>query len=464
MKPFKGTLYKRAKGRYLSASSKQDGRFYYQFPLHGVPRNQMRVCLQTEDAAVAEGRAMVLTGLEPSPVTMNLAEAIALLLRVVQTRYGQNGNAPQQQIQPPASPAPTVPEPRHTAEDLQEKLDTLPPCPRIPLGDLWFHFTQRYEIAKTSFARYRQILRNFQNWTDAEFADQVTRCVAEEYIRHIFSRKVSARQELNTLKRIWHTIWPESVNPWDNGLRLLPKQRTGVTRYRRLTLEEARAFHRQLARERDIRKLEDRNGDSRRTPDDADRRRTIDAELYDDLYDALFFAWNYGMRIGSLASLRWEDFKLEENREYFLHVPPKTKGMKPWPLELPFLPEISSILLARMKRYTQRPEGWLFPTLHETYTYRMTRITAVVKRTMKAAGVADDHRGRATMHSFRASFITRMDEAGCPSGVTDSVTGHAPQTMHDIYSHSSILAKRRWIIRAIPPLIAPEANQMASCT
>ena len=103
MKPFKGTLYKRAKGRYLSASSKQDGRFYYQFPLHGVPRNQMRVCLQTEDAAVAEGRAMVLTGLEPSPVTMNLAEAIALLLRVVQTRYGQNGNAPQQQIQPPAS-------------------------------------------------------------------------------------------------------------------------------------------------------------------------------------------------------------------------------------------------------------------------------------------------------------------------------------------------------------------------
>ncbi|MBO4287003.1 MAG: tyrosine-type recombinase/integrase [Kiritimatiellae bacterium] len=451
MKLFKGTLYKRARGRYLPASSKQEGRFYYQFPLQGAPRNQARVCLQTGDAVVAEERAMVLTGVGSPSAPMNLAEAIALLLRVIQTRYGHDDHALRPTPQP-AVPARTEPEPQHADDEIQEKLDALPPCPRVPLTDLWFHFIQRYEIAKTSFTRYRQILRNFQNWTDAEFADQVTRPVAEAYIRHIFSRKVSARQELNTLKRIWHTIWPENTNPWDNGLRLLPKQRTGVTRYRRLTLEEARSFQRQLAQERDKRQLQDRDGDSRRNPDEADRRRTIDADLYDDLHDALFFAWNYGMRIGSLASLRWEDFKLEENRDYFLHVPPKTKGMKPWPLELPFLPEISTILLARMKRYAQRPSGWLFPTLHETYTYRMTRITAVVKRTMKAAGVFDDHRGRATMHSFRASFITRMDEAGCPSGVTDSVTGHAPQTMHDIYSHSSISAKRRWIIRAIPPL------------
>lgn len=451
MKPFKGTLYKRAKGRYLPASSGQEGRFYYQFPLRGAPRNQVRVCLRTDDAAVAERRATVLTAPVCTDAPANLVEAVALFVRVIQSCYGRSGQAPRPiQTDEPA--------PGDTEGRAQEERAAPPPYPRVPLADLWFHFTRRYEIAETSFARYRQILRNFQNWTDAEFADQVTRPVAEAYIRHIFSRKVSARQELNTLKRIWRAVFPERANPWENGLRLVPKQRTGVARYRRLTLEEARRFQRQLALERDKRRLPDRDGNAHRTPDDSDRRCTVDADLYDDLHDALFFAWNYGMRVGSLASLRWEDFRLEENRDYFLHVPPKTKGMKPWPLELPFLPEISDILLNRMKRYAQRPDGWLFPALHETYTYRMTRISAVVKRAMKAAGVFDDHRGRATMHAFRASFITRMDEAGCPSGVTDSITGHAAQTVHDLYSHSGIDAKRHWIVRAIPPLRGKKAH------
>ncbi|MBR4172343.1 MAG: tyrosine-type recombinase/integrase [Kiritimatiellae bacterium] len=438
--PTCGFLYKRVNGRYCSAASPKVGTFYYRFPLPSTPSGHVSVSLRTRNAEEASRRALVLTTSLPSLSVPNLAEAISILLRVIQSRAVHDTDVSRTAVQSPEIQHPALPESSHE------------PHPRVTLSDIWFLFTQKYQVASSSLRCYRQILRNFQNWTVVEYADEITRPLAEEYTRHLFATKISARTELNTLKRIWQTIWPDALNPWNTGLRLQPKERTGVFRYRRLSLEEARAFHHQLQRERDLRCAPDRGRIIRCRPGDADRRRVIDAQLYDDLHDALFFAWNYGMRVGSLANLRWEDFNTKLNTDFFLHIPPKTKGTKPWPLEIPYLPEIVTLLVSRMVRYSKPPTGWLFPCLHETYTYHPTRITSVVKRVMIAAGVRDDHRGRASMHSFRASFITRMDEAGCPSGITDSITGHAPQTMHDLYSHSCITVKRRWLIRAIPPL------------
>ncbi|MBQ7190890.1 MAG: tyrosine-type recombinase/integrase [Kiritimatiellae bacterium] len=438
-----GFLYKRVNGKYCPATSPKDGTFYYRFPLPSTPGGHVSVSLRTRDAEEASRRALVLTTSLPTLSVPNLAEAISILLRVIKSRtLPASPREPGTVAVAAQSPVPSssAPEPQLT------------PFPRVALSDIWFLFTQKYQVASSSLGCYRQILRNFQNWTVVEYADEITRPLAEEYTRHLFASKISARTELNTLKRIWQTIWPDAPNPWNTGLRLQPKERTGVFRYRRLSLDEARAFHRQLRRERDQRRSPDRGRIIRCRPGDADRRKVIDAQLYDDLHDALYFAWNYGMRVGSLANLRWEDFSTKLNADFFLHIPPKTKGTKPWPLEIPYLPEIVTLLVNRMVRYPKPPTGWLFPCLHETYTYHPTRITSVVKRVMIAAGVRDDHRGRASMHSFRASFITRMDEAGCPSGITDSITGHAPQTMHDLYSHSCITVKRRWLIRAIPPL------------
>jgi integrase len=180
---------------------------------------------------------------------------------------------------------------------------------------------------------------------------------------------------------------------------------------------------------------------------------TTNPQLLADLRDASTFAWQYGMRIGSLAVLRWDDFK--HDRDFFLHIPPKTRGVKPWPLEIPIMPATHNVLMQRFKVCRGRPEGHLLPHFHHAYTRNVNGLAALVKRMMTNAGVMDDHRGRATMHSFRASFITHMDEAGVPSGITDSLTGHAPQNMHDMYSHASVQSKRDWLNKAIPPLLLP---------
>jgi len=148
--------------------------------------------------------------------------------------------------------------------------------------------------------------------------------------------------------------------------------------------------------------------------------------------------------------LKWEDFN--PGKDFFLHIPPKTRGVKPWPLEIPIMPSTHRVLLRRFKGLGGRPTGFLFPHFHHAYIRNVNGLSALIKRLMVSAGVLDDHRGRATMHSFRACFITQMDEAGAPSGITDSLTGHAPQNMHDMYSHASVQSKRDWLTKAIPPL------------
>ena len=406
IRPFKGSLYKRRNGKYLSAHSEASGIYYVEMPLPLSPKRRSRICLHTENRAEAETRAYALA------VSSNQMPPHAVT-RFLDACFRQHPAPP-----PPPPPPSTV--------------------PRVKLSDVWFLFTQRYEVARKSLTCYRHQLDSFIKWTDAAHADEVTRPMAEEYTKHIFSRKSTARQDIGTLKRIWHTVWPDCPNPWNTGLRLQPKARGGVFRYRRLTPEEATAFLSKIMRDITY----------RHTPD---RRRTIDRNLLEDLRDAVIFAWQYGMRIGSLSMLKWDDFN--PGKDFFLHIPPKTKGVKPWPLEIPIMPSTHRVLLRRFQGLGGKPGGFLFPHFHRAYHRNVNGLSALIKRLMISAGVVDDHRGRATMHSFRACFITQMDEAGTPSGITDSLTGHAPQNMHDMYSHASVQSKRDWLTKAIPPLM-----------
>lgn len=71
---------------------------------------------------------------------------------------------------------------------------------------------------------------------------------------------------------------------------------------------------------------------------------------------------------------------------------------------------------------------------------------------IREAGEGDTQAGKASFHSLRATFISMMDEAGAPQAVTDSITGHAPQTMHARYSHPDTEAARNWMEKALPRL------------
>ena len=98
--------------------------------------------------------------------------------------------------------------------------------------------------------------------------------------------------------------------------------------------------------------------------DKLERSNVLDRETLLELYDAVAFAWYYGMRVGSLCSLNWRDF---ERPDWFYHLPPKTKKRIVDPLTLPIMPEIDEIV---KRRRAESKSEWVFPRLHEQYNKR----------------------------------------------------------------------------------------------
>ncbi len=325
------------------------------------------------------------------------------------------------------------------------------------LTEIWDEFTSRYEASTASLNTYQQKYQVFLKWVIKQNAnnaedkklrhmEQITREIAEDYARYIFKRKTSANKDIGNLKRIWEVMLPDQKqNPWKIGLHLRPPLPKKPCNYRPLLLSEARRF---------IKAAKDAADKADEKSPNFDMRYKGEREKYLDIADAAFFAWHYGMRMGSLVSLSWEDFSTWR-KGYFLHVPPKTKYTKQWPLEITVVPEVRAVLETRSTGKKQK--GKIFPALAEAHSLCASNLTASIKALFKAAGVHDTYKGRAQMHSFRATFITQMDEAGAPSGITDSITGHAPRSVHNMYSHARHPALKRWLGKAIAQLTVTES-------
>ena len=291
---------------------------------------------------------------------------------------------------------------------------------QLPLGYMWQEYYKLIEgtLAVKSISLYRQEFKNFCMWAnmhDIIYVDQVTPRVTEKYIRYSYSIRRAAPFEIQTLRRIWDIVLPNRDNPWRiklfNLVRInTPKPMT----HRPFTYREI---------------------------------NRIFENLGDKYQDAMMFAYWYGMRIGSICTLNWKDFKNWKRSGRFLHIPVKTMRFKPMYLELPVIPQIESVL-SKLDRSTD----YLFPELRETYFKYSSVISHDIKRVITKCHIKDTLLGIASAHSFRTTFITMMDEAGAPVYITDSITGHAPQDMHGIYSKPSIRAKRRWILKALKPI------------
>lgn len=325
------------------------------------------------------------------------------------------------------------------------------------LFNIWDEFTTRYEAAEASLRTYKQKYEIFLKWVleqnklseklPLRNLEDITRDIAEDYARYVYKRKTTAKKDIENLKRIWTVMLPdEERNPWNIGLHLRTPLPKSPCNYRPLTVDEARRF---IAKARECAE----KGDPCSTI--ADGRYTSGSDKFLDLADAAIFAWHYGMRIGSLVSLHWKELATYR-QGYFLHIPPKTRHSKPWPLEIPIVSEVREVLVRREKGFGGKPCGFLFPDLAKEHKRSAPNLTSSIKCLFTAAGIRNNHKGRSQMHSFRASFITQMDEAGAPTGITDAITGHAPKTVHDRYSHARADALKRWLDKAIPNLIRDE--------
>ena len=127
-------------------------------------------------------------------------------------------------------------------------------------------------------------------------------------------------------------------------------------------------------------------------------------------------------------------------------TPAKTAKRKPAPIVIPVMAELAEA----MERAPR--EGPLMPRICVQQSGRGDELSKRMARMIREAGEGDTQAGKASFHSLRATFISMMDEAGAPQAVTDSITGHAPQTMHARYSHPDTEAARNWMEKALPRL------------
>ena len=290
----------------------------------------------------------------------------------------------------------------------------------IPLSYVWNKYLSLIDglLAKKTLSMYYQEFKNFCSWAtmqDILFVQQVTVAVTEQYIRYSYSIRRAAPFEIQTLRRMWDMVFQNRDNPWRIKLFNLVRINTAKP-----------MSHRPLTYRELIRLF----------------------ESFSPMYrDAMMFGYWYGMRIGSICTLSWTDFKYWRRSGRFVHLPLKTARYKPNYLELPIVPQIEEVL-SRL----DRSSDFLFPKLNELYLKGSNIISRTIRNFIDKSNIKDSMLGIASAHSFRTTFVTRMDEVGAPVYITDSITGHAPQDMHGLYSKPSVNAKRRWILKALKPI------------
>lgn len=322
---------------------------------------------------------------------------------------------------------------------------------QMPIASLFDVYLSRNPIlSKNTQIHYRQEFKNLIKWLSVNHPDcttvgSITPEIGEEFIRFDYATKKSARFEIATIRRVWTEICPSVRNPWTHNLHLLTHQTKKCQSHRPFTQREIGRI---------IEVIQNRI-DEISSQDHKPIKNELSIDFLNEFKDAIVFAHYYGMRVCSLASLKWSDFKNFAHRSSFLHVPPKTAHINPKPLDLPYLSDVVDVLARRkpadiMKSY--REGEHVFPLFNARYEKSPSSLSMLFRRFVKRAKIKDSELGIASFHSFRTTFVSRMDDISAPVYLTDSITGHKTKGMHAVYSKPSPRAKRKWILKAIRPL------------
>ncbi|MBP5787523.1 MAG: hypothetical protein J6Y19_06890, partial [Kiritimatiellae bacterium] len=331
LKPVCGSLFKRKGGKYLPVRSQIEAPFWFEFRLPGDGR-VCRVALRTTDPVVALLRADAIV-----LKSHQFAEEIFLRGKLTPRPQSQGGA-----IAPSVSGCGAVAPRSLTVEKALE--------PRVSLAKLWENVRTRYDARAKSLETYRQQTVKFATYALAaglHYADEVTRPFAEDYARWLFPRVTTADKHIGCLRREWQLLFPDApANPWNLSIRLQKKEKDHAMNYRALTCNEIRRVRQTLERLRLDKSLLSGRG------------RMLTDALLSDMADAIVFCYHYGLRIGSVDVIRWEDFNLADKT--WSHRPPKTSRAT-LGNDYPLLPEIEAILLRRRAVADSHPHGSVFP-------------------------------------------------------------------------------------------------------
>ena len=418
LRPLCGSLYKRKGRRYIPARSAESGYYWFDYRLPGLAGKTARIALCTTDYATAYCRAQAI-------VIRSVKWADEIFLRG--KFEAQVGLAAASCENPRAA----------TVASALER--------RIPLDEVWETVSVRYGAREKSLAAYRQQTAKFAKYARANglfFADEVTRGFAEDYAKWLYARVTTADKHISCLRREWALLFPDApANPWNLSIRLQKKEKDHAMNYRALTLNEIRRIRQAIGRlKRDKSPL-------------GGRGRILDDAILDDMADAIAFCYHYGLRIGSIDAVGWGDFNRQSGT--WRHRPPKTSRAT-LGNDYPILPEIDAILSRRLARTGEKPKGPVFAAFVEAHRVEEQMLNLAIKAIFRFADVADSPlKGRATWHSFRATFITRLTENGCPMAIVKELAQHAKADMTQRYVHTSMAVKLRWL-QTLPDLGEPD--------
>ena len=486
LKPLRGSLFKRKGGKYLPVSSQIEAPFWFEFRLPGDGGRIHRIALHTTDPALALLRADELVfrsrqfaeeamlrlfppsggpGSVPAASTVGRTafgqpdggtsaarEPLPLAPSGVgRSPSGQDGGAG---ASPPSVPqsgdgrtafgqsgggtsAAREPPPIDPSGDGRTAFGQM----RIPLSRLWETVKARYEARAKSLEAYRQQTAKFVKYAlraGLRYVDEVTRPFAEDYARWLYPRVTTADKHIGCLRREWQLLFPDApTNPWNLSIRLQQKEKARAMNYRALTLNEIRRVRQAIARLR----LDKSSLGS--------RGRMLNDAILADMADAVVFCYRYGLRIGSVDVIRWKDFNFAEKT--FCHRPPKTSRAT-LGNDYPILPEIEAILDRRRSGSANHPTGLLFSAFAKAHTSAEQMFNLAIKAVFKFARVEDSPlKGRASWHSLRATFITRLTENGCPVAIVKELAQHAKADVTQRYVHISMGVKLSWL-KTLPDL------------
>ncbi len=284
-----------------------------------------------------------------------------------------------------------------------------------PISEAWARYIaspRRPNSADATLKCYKGQFDLFCKWAPraAKFMEDITPTIAESYAKHLDSRVNSwtSNKHLTFLRLIWRVVAPEAHNPWA-GLHSIIKSST--VPYRRLSHAECRAIYQEATGEYRL---------------------------------AVLMGYSTALRLADVVTMNATAIRRDQG--FIVVEPQKVKRRKPAPVYIPILPELDRHLDSIKKT------GPVFPEINRIYAYDGSKVSKLFRAIFDAAGATNTDLGTASFHSFRATFITQMDEAGVPPQITDWITGHAPQTMHERYSKPQVDLARESMIRAIKPI------------